>query len=146
MRQLAELITAAADWRTRRSLRMTQTGLPLSWTNVVALVSLSTWDKLLETAKLAADKDWSAAETRRHIQLASGGLNRRPGAGRSVPEVKDLTSGLPQLRLDLQVAQKRVAALRTLLTQQAAVSDKLVTLEVAIKAVIGECDLRMDSH
>ena len=143
MRQLAKLVPSDADWKTLRSIRMKQSGLPLSWTNVVALVSLSSWDKLLETAKLAALESWSAAETRRHIQRASGGLNRRPGTGRSVRKVKDLTSGLQKLRLDLQVVQKRVATLRALqtgMTQQTAVSDKLVALDVAIKAIVAECD------
>ena len=141
MRQLAELVPSDADWKTLRSIRMKQSGLPLSWTNVVALVSLSSWDELLETAKLAALENWSAAETRRHIQRASGGLNRRPGTGRSVREVKDLTSGLQKLRLDLQVVQKRVAALRTLLngnTPGSPLSDKLVALYVAATAIVTE--------
>ena len=141
MRQLAELVPSDANWKTLLSIRMTQSGLPLSWSNVVALVSLNGWDKLLETAKLAAHESWSAAETRQHIQRASGGLNRRPGTGRSVPEVKDLTSGLQQLRLDLQVVQKRVAALRTLLngnTPGSPLSDKLVALYVAATAIVTE--------
>ena len=143
MQQLAELVPTDADWKTLRSIRMTQSGLPLSWSNVVALVSLSSWDELLETAKLAALENWSAAETRRHIQRASGGLNRRPGTGRHVRKVKDLTSGLQQLRLDLQVVQKRVAILRALQTgktQQTDVLDKLVALDVAIKVIVAECD------
>ena len=143
MRQLAVLVPTAADWKTLRSIRMKQSGLPLSWTNVVALVSLNGWNKLLETAKVAARESWSAAETRQSIQRASGGLNRRPGTGRGVHEVKDLTSGLQQLRLDLQVVQKRVATLRALQTgktQQTDVSDKLVALDVAIKAIVAECD------
>ena len=141
MRQLAELVPTAADWKTLRSIRMNQSGLPLCWTNVVALVSLNGWDKLLETAKLAAHENWSAAETRQHIQRASGGLNRRPGTGRGVHKIKDLTSGLQKLRLDLQVVQKRIAALRTLLngnTQWAPLSDRLVALNVAATAIVTE--------
>ena len=110
---------------------------------MVALVSIRSWDELLETAKVAARESWSAAETRQSIQRETGGLNRRPGTGRGVHEIKDLTSGLQKLRLDLQVVQKRVEALRALQTgktQQTDVLDKLVALDVAIKAIVAECD------
>lgn len=144
-RQLAELMGDGLDdksaeevWQELRDLRVNGTGMPLSWSHVVVLVSAGSRTKLVQVARLAARRGWSAAQIRHHLQRDTGSFSRRPGTGQKVRKPTSLFEGLQQLQLDLEVVRKRVEVLRELAAATpgaTAITNKLVVLAEAAKAL-----------
>ena len=137
--QLAEMVPDESDWKKLRKLRLKSTRMPLTWTHLIALVSADSKEKLLATARLAAENGWTESQIRRHIQDESGIRNRRPGTGRPMKAPNDLMSGMRQLMDDLRVVSKRIQFLRKLAVAepvQGALLDRLVALSVAVSTVI----------
>ena len=148
-RQLADLLDDGSDqkpsdavWQERRDLRVNGTGMPLSWSHVVVLVSAGSRTKLVQVAILAARRGWSAAQIRHHLQRDTGSFSRRPGTGQKVRKPTSLFEGLQQLQLDLEVVRKRVEVLRELAAATpgaTAIINKLIVLAEAARA-LGDTD------
>ncbi len=132
MQQLAKTVTNE-KWLTLTELRSKTTGLPLSWSHLIALASVHSEDELMKAATLAADESWSSANLRRHLQRAAGTGSRRPGTGPKIQDPSSVADGLQQLLVDLEPVRKRVTALRKL--KLAGLADKLAALDVAVAAI-----------
>ena len=137
--QLAEMVPTMTAWKKLRNLRLKSTGMPLTWTHLIALVSAENTEKLLKTARLAEANGWTEAQIRRHIQDESGISNRRPGSGRTMKAPSDLASGMRQLTDELRVVSKRIQLLQELAAADASQADlrnRLTTLGAALTKII----------
>ena len=136
--QLAEMVPTMTAWHRLRRLRSKKTGMPVTWSVMIALISAGSPEKVQVTAQLAATHGWTDAETRRYIQAESGISNRRPGSGRTMKAPSDLASGMRQLTDELRVVSKRIQLLQELAAADASQADlrnRLTTLGAALTKI-----------
>ena len=125
----------------------TPAGMPLSWSHIVGLMSVSDAAKRIEFAQLAAEEGLSSASLRARIQAADPRGNRREGAGRKPLADAPLEEAVLRIRRQIGRLRRQLEAMSSVdwISQEQG-GEVLTAQQEKLLAVLTEFDEAVTKH